>query len=372
MLQGQDAVAPWSGGPGSFSLVAPPSLERHPWSQGPRWLPSTLSVTSAQLEGSSEGQNIAHSLWRAGPGSRSRGFVREELSISCNLVPGLHLTTKKPGICGKLCVQLRTRRSGIRKERAGTDIEGIIHYLCPKHLAQRSSTKDNCYCCLFFEKLRGWIWKVHINTGYQYCTLDFAINTGGFKSLFSCLPRLCDLSESCFHHLSSRAKVILFMGKINEHKAQVQCPAWSGCSINGHYIDKKCVWYLWWAQRSDRPGFKCGLLYFLAGQSPALTQSPHCEMEQWAVPAHWMAFRLQRISDTLKPAAKSYYQVTFPILRVQSKRQGQKAVVGFPWWCRGKESTSQRRRHGFDPWSGKIPRAIGQLSLWATATEPVL
>lgn len=222
VLQGQDAVALCSGGPGSFCLVAPPSLERHPGSQDPRWLPSILSVTSAQLEGSSEGQNSVHSLWRAGPGSRSRGFVREELSISCNLVPGLHLTTKKPEICGKLCVQLRTRRSLIRKERAGTDIEGIIHNLCPKHLAQRSSTKDNCYCCLFFEKLRGWIWKVHINTGYQYCpALDFGINTGELNSLFSCLPRLCDLSESCFHHLSSRAKAILFKGKINEHKAQV-------------------------------------------------------------------------------------------------------------------------------------------------------
>ena len=80
--------------------------------------------------------NIAHSLWRTGPGSRSRDFVREELSTSCILVPGLHLTTQKPGICGKLCVQLRTRRALIRTEWAGTDIEGIIHNLCPEHLAQ--------------------------------------------------------------------------------------------------------------------------------------------------------------------------------------------------------------------------------------------
>ena len=29
---------------------------------------------------------------------------------------------------------------------------------------------------------------------------------------------------------------------------------------------------------------------------------------------------------------------------------------GFPWWLSGKESTCQCRRHGFDPWSGKILR----------------
>ena len=27
--------------------------------------------------------------------------------------------------------------------------------------------------------------------------------------------------------------------------------------------------------------------------------------------------------------------------------------------------------HGFDPWSGKIPHATEQLSLWATTSKPV-
>ena len=35
-----------------------------------------------------------------------------------------------------------------------------------------------------------------------------------------------------------------------------------------------------------------------------------------------------------------------------------------------KESTCQYRRQGFDPWSGRIPRAIRQLSL-GTTIEPV-
>ena len=29
--------------------------------------------------------------------------------------------------------------------------------------------------------------------------------------------------------------------------------------------------------------------------------------------------------------------------------------LGLPWWLRGKESVSQCRRCGFDPWVGKIP-----------------
>ena len=34
-----------------------------------------------------------------------------------------------------------------------------------------------------------------------------------------------------------------------------------------------------------------------------------------------------------------------------------KANLGLPWWLSGKESTWQRRRHWFDPWSGKISHA---------------
>ena len=36
------------------------------------------------------------------------------------------------------------------------------------------------------------------------------------------------------------------------------------------------------------------------------------------------------------------------------------------------ESTCQCRGHGLDSWSRKIPHATGQLSPWATTTEPVL
>ena len=46
-------------------------------------------------------------------------------------------------------------------------------------------------------------------------------------------------------------------------------------------------------------------------------------------------------------------------------------IQGFPGGS-GKESACQRRRHGFDSRSRKIPPAVEQLSPWGTATEPVL
>ena len=44
-------------------------------------------------------------------------------------------------------------------------------------------------------------------------------------------------------------------------------------------------------------------------------------------------------------------------------------LQGLPWWCSGWESACQCRGHGFEPWSGKIPHAVEQLSPCATATE---
>ena len=48
-----------------------------------------------------------------------------------------------------------------------------------------------------------------------------------------------------------------------------------------------------------------------------------------------------------------------------------KNKVWLPRWLSSKESTCQCRRHGFHPWSRKIPHATEQLSLCATTTEPV-
>ena len=48
----------------------------------------------------------------------------------------------------------------------------------------------------------------------------------------------------------------------------------------------------------------------------------------------------------------------------------QKDTCGLPWWRSGWESACQCRGHGFEPWSGKIPRAAERLGPWATAAEP--
>ena len=44
-------------------------------------------------------------------------------------------------------------------------------------------------------------------------------------------------------------------------------------------------------------------------------------------------------------------------------------LLGFTGWLSGKESLCQR--HGFDPWSRRIPRVVGQLSPCAPAVKPV-
>ena len=44
---------------------------------------------------------------------------------------------------------------------------------------------------------------------------------------------------------------------------------------------------------------------------------------------------------------------------------------GLPWWLSGKETSCRCRRHGFDPWSGKISHATQQLSPYATSIELV-
>ena len=58
--------------------------------------------------------------------------------------------------------------------------------------------------------------------------------------------------------------------------------------------------------------------------------------------------------------------LTAPFLTSSSKV----ASEGFPGGA-VVESTCQGKRRGFDPWSGRIPHALGQLSLCATTPEPV-
>ena len=45
-------------------------------------------------------------------------------------------------------------------------------------------------------------------------------------------------------------------------------------------------------------------------------------------------------------------------------------LLGLPWWLSGEEPACQWRRCGFDPWSGRIPHVVEQLSLCTTTLEP--
>ena len=45
---------------------------------------------------------------------------------------------------------------------------------------------------------------------------------------------------------------------------------------------------------------------------------------------------------------------------------------GLAWRLSGKEISCQFRRHGLDPWSGRIPHAAEPLSPCTTTTEPLL
>ena len=49
-----------------------------------------------------------------------------------------------------------------------------------------------------------------------------------------------------------------------------------------------------------------------------------------------------------------------------------KYPLGLPWWHSSWESAYQCRGRGFEPWSGRIPRAAKQLGLCATAAEPAV
>ena len=46
-----------------------------------------------------------------------------------------------------------------------------------------------------------------------------------------------------------------------------------------------------------------------------------------------------------------------------------KRATRLPWWSSGSESACQGGWHGFDPWSGKIPHAMGQLGGCTGTTE---
>ena len=57
-------------------------------------------------------------------------------------------------------------------------------------------------------------------------------------------------------------------------------------------------------------------------------------------------------------------------LKLTDRTSGyEKSILGLPWWLSGKESALQCRRHGSNPWSGKIPNAAKHLSECASTIK---
>ena len=63
-------------------------------------------------------------------------------------------------------------------------------------------------------------------------------------------------------------------------------------------------------------------------------------------------------------------QVEITVLKSLGKKKREREIGRLPWWSNGYESTCQCRGHGFNPWSGKISNAMGQLSPCTTTAEP--
>ena len=74
-------------------------------------------------------------------------------------------------------------------------------------------------------------------------------------------------------------------------------------------------------------------------------------------------------TSTLEQTKHSLEQIKF-LIPLQSKVHAKISVMGLPWWRSGWESACQRRGHGFEPWSGRVPHAAERLGPWATITEP--
>ena len=97
---------------------------------------------------------------------------------------------------------------------------------------------------------------------------------------------------------------------------------------------------------------------------PSWTPIPQGSSSNLTLPLHRMAAFW---ADPSTPASVVIYHGTWTAVFLALKH-----CFRLPWWLSGGESTCQFRRHGFDPWSGRIPHASEQLSPCGPTTEPEL
>ena len=90
--------------------------------------------------------------------------------------------------------------------------------------------------------------------------------------------------------------------------------------------------------------------------------------EGWIWVAHYWGYHVP-LSKIPKNAC-SHSDITCQNQKSDIEISLERDIWGLPRQSRGKESTCQCRRHGFDPWFRKISHVTRRLSPWASATEP--
>ena len=89
-------------------------------------------------------------------------------------------------------------------------------------------------------------------------------------------------------------------------------------------------------------------------------------------PSHCTSWYLPKCVESFCPHKNFLTDVYSSFIHNYQNLRSKIVPSGLPWWCIGKKSACQCRRHGFNPWFRRIPCATKQLSLCAITTlEPV-
>ena len=88
---------------------------------------------------------------------------------------------------------------------------------------------------------------------------------------------------------------------------------------------------------------------------------------RWSKESKLLHGKIQNVQFSTK-----YYKAYKETRKYGSDEWIKKTWAGFPGGAVVKNPPANAGGHGFEPWSGKIPRAAEQLSPCATTTEPVL
>ena len=108
-----------------------------------------------------------------------------------------------------------------------------------------------------------------------------------------------------------------------------------------------------------------------AGQHRLIKPCCHCLCQEWG-PLSVVAAVVTCRSNVLISTYKClFFQRILKCISFIKKNKTAK-LLDFPDGPVVKNPLANAGDTGFSPWSGKIPYATGQLSLWATTSEPVL